>query len=134
LLLPAAVLATYPLSVIFRMVRAATLETWAEPFILAARARGVARGALLFKHTLKIALIPSLNVLGMAFVYSLTGAVLVELIFAWPGLGRYITDAIMNVDFPVVVAVTLLMSVIWSLINLATDIAQAWLDPRLKVR
>lgn len=134
LILPAVVLATYPLSVIFRLMRAATLETLAEPFILAARARGVARAALLFKHTLKNALVPSLNVLGMAFVYSLTGAVLVELIFAWPGLGRYITDAIMNVDFPVIVAVTLLMSVIWSLINLVTDIVQARLDPRVKLR
>jgi peptide/nickel transport system permease protein len=134
LILPAVVLATYPLSVIFRLVRAAALETLAEPYILAARARGVSRVVLLLKHVLKNALVPSLNVLGMAFVYSLTGAVLVELIFAWPGLGRYITDAILNVDFPVVVAVTLLMSVVWSLINLATDIAQAWLDPRVKLR
>lgn len=134
LVLPAIVLATYPFSVIFRIVRASTLETLTERFILAAQARGVPRTTLVFRHVLKNALAPSLNVLGMSFVYSLTGSVLVELIFAWPGLGRYITDAIMNVDFPVIIAVTLLVSIFWSLINLITDVAQAWLDPRVKLR
>ena len=134
LVLPAFVLALYPLAVTFRMMRAAMIETLSEPFILAARARGVSRLMLLFRHSLKHALVPSLNVLGMSLVYSLTGAVLVELIFAWPGLGRYVTEAILTVDFPVIIAMTLLMSIAYSLINLATDIAQALLDPRILLK
>lgn len=130
LVLPAFVLAVYPICLLFRLTRAAMIEALAEQYIVAARARGVPRFRLLFKHAFKNALIPALNALGLVFAASLTGAVLVETIFAWPGLGRYVTDAILAVDFPVIIAVTLVVTVCYVVVNLITDLIQVWLDPR----
>ena len=131
LILPTVVLATYPLSLVFRMTRVSMLETLREKYIVAAQARGVTRARLLFRHALKNALIPSLNVLGLSFAFALTGSVLIEVVFVWPGLGKYITDAILNADFPVIIAVTLLVAVVYVCVNFIMDVLQAVLDPRV---
>lgn len=133
LVLPAIVLAAYPVCLLFRLTRAAMIETMAENYIVAARARGVARFRLLFKHALRNAMTPALNALGLVFAYSLTGAVLVETIFAWPGLGRYVTDAILGGDFPIIIVVTLLVTLCYVGVNLIIDLVQAWLDPRVRL-
>jgi peptide/nickel transport system permease protein len=133
LALPTLVLSVYPVCLLFRLTRTAMIEALAEQYIIAAQARGVPRFRLLFRHALRNALIPALNALGLVFAYSLTGAVLVETIFAWPGLGRYVTDAILASDFPVIIVVTLLVTVFYVAVNLITDLAQAWLDPRARL-
>jgi peptide/nickel transport system permease protein len=134
IILPAFTLATYPISLTLRMTRAAMVETLSEKYIIAARAQGLPERDILFRYALKNAIIPTLTVLGLSFAYSLTGAFLVEVIFSWPGLGKYVTDAILNVDFPVIVSVTLIVTLFYVSINLIVDIIQAFLDPRVVLR
>jgi len=131
LILPAVTLAAYPIGLTTRMMRAGMIETMQEKHILAARALGHSERFILFRYALKVAFAPNLTVLGLSFAYSLTGAFLVEVIFSWPGLGRYVTDAILNVDFPVIMAVTLVVTVFYVVINLAVDLLHALLDPRI---
>ena len=109
------------------------IEVLDEPYIRTAKASGLPMVQILFKRALKNALIPTLTVLGLTFAYSITGAVLVEIIFAWPGLGKYVTDAIIATDFPVIVSVTLIVTILYVLINLLVDLLQALLDPRIEL-
>ncbi len=134
IILPAFTLATYPISLTLRMTRAAMVETLSEKYIISARAQGLPERDILFRYALKNAIIPTLTVLGLSFSNSLTGAFLVEVIFSWPGLGKYVTDAILNVDFPVIVSVTLIVTLFYVFINLIVDIVQAFLDPRVVLR
>ncbi len=133
LVLPSVVLATYPVGLTIRMLRAAMIEVLSEPYITAARAAGLSRRAILFRFALKNAIVPTLTALGLSFAYSITGAFLVETVFQWPGVGKYVTDAVLNVDFPVVMAVTLVVTVIYIAINLITDLLHAVIDPRVKL-
>jgi len=133
LVLPVWVLATYPVGLTIRMTRAAMIEVQSELYITAAQASGLPERTILFRLALKNAIIPTLTVLGLSFAFSITGAFLVELVFSWPGIGKYVTDAILNVDFPVVMAVTLVVTVIYIFINLAVDMVQAILDPRIRL-
>ena len=98
---------------------------------MAARISGIRERSVLFILALKNAIVPTLNALGLAFVYSLTGAILIEIIFSWPGLGTYVTNAVLGVDFPVIVSVTLIMTVFYIAINLILDILQSFIDPRV---
>ncbi len=131
LILPTFVLATYPISLTARMTHASMLEVLSETYIMAAEAAGLSRREILFKLALKNAIIPTLTVLGLVFAFSITGAILVEIVFSWPGLGTYVTESILAADFPVVMAVTLIVTVIYVTINLAVDLLQASLDPRM---
>jgi len=131
LILPACTLATYPIGLAIRMTRSSMLEVLNEKYILAARVAGLSERVILFVLALKNAIIPTVTVLGLSFVYSLTGAILVEVIFSWPGLGNYVTNAVLNVDFPVIVSVTLVVTVFYVFINLILDLVQASLDPRV---
>lgn len=134
IILPALALATYPIGLSIRMTRSTVIETLNEKYIQAARIAGVPERTVLFVLTLKNAIVPTLNALGLAFVYSLTGAILIEIIFSWPGLGSYVTNAVLSVDFPVIVSVTLIMTVFYVLINLFLDVLQAVLDPRVALQ
>jgi peptide/nickel transport system permease protein len=109
------------------------IEVLGEKFILAARAAGIPEHTVLFVLTLKNAIVPTLILLGLSFVYSLTGAILVEVIFAWPGLGTYVTSAVLSLDFPVIVSVTVVVTVFYVLINLVLDLTQAMIDPRVSL-
>jgi peptide/nickel transport system permease protein len=131
LILPAFTLASYAIGLTIRMTRSTMIEVLEEKYIMAARAAGLPERTILFRLALKNAIIPTLTVLGLSFVYSLTGAILVEVIFSWPGLGTYVTNAILNVDFPVIMAVTLVVTVFYVFINLFLDLLQAALDPRV---
>jgi peptide/nickel transport system permease protein len=133
LILPVWVLATYPFGLTVRMTRAAMIEVQSELYITAAQASGLPERTILFRLALKNAIIPTLTVLGLSFAFSITGAFLVELVFSWPGVGKYVTDAILNVDFPVVMAVTLVVTIVYIFINLAVDMVQAILDPRIRL-
>jgi peptide/nickel transport system permease protein len=134
IILPALALATYPIGLAIRMTRSTIIEVLNEKYIQAARISGIQERTILFVLALKNAIVPTLNALGLAFVYSLTGAILIEVIFSWPGLGNYVTNAVLSVDFPVIVSVTLIMTVFYILINLFLDIIQAMIDPRVTLQ
>jgi peptide/nickel transport system permease protein len=131
LILPAFTLGTYAIGLTIRMTRSTMIEVLEEKYITAARAAGIPERTILFRLALKNAIVPTLTVLALSFVYSLTGALLVEVIFAWPGLGNYVTHAILGLDFPVIMAVTLVVTVFYVFINLVLDILQTFLDPRV---
>ena len=133
LVLPTIVLATYPISLTARMTRASMLEVMSETYISAARAAGLSQREILFKLALKNAIVPTLTVLGLIFAFSITGAILVEIVFSWPGLGTYVTESILSADFPVVMAVTLIVTIIYVILNLIVDFLQATLDPRVRL-
>jgi peptide/nickel transport system permease protein len=131
IILPSFTLATYAIGLTIRMTRSTMIEVLEEGYITAARAAGIPERTILFRLALKNAIIPTLTVLALSFVYSLTGAILVEVIFSWPGLGTYVTEAILGVDFPVIMAVTLVVTIFYVFINLFMDLWQAFLDPRV---
>jgi len=131
LILPAITLSLYDIGLITRMTRSSMIEVLNEKYILAARVAGLPRRTILFSLALKNAIIPTITVVGLSFVYALTGSLLVEVIFAWPGLGVYVTNAVLSLDFPVVVSVTLIVTVFYIAINLVLDLIQASLDPRV---
>jgi len=133
ILLPAFTLATYAIGLTIRMTRSRMIEVLNERYILAARVAGIPERSVLFVLALKNAIIPAVTVLGLSFVYSLTGAILVEMIFSWPGLGTYVTNAVLSIDFPIIVSVTLVVTVFYVFVNLFLDLVQALLDPRVSL-
>ena len=88
---------------------------------------------IFFRLALKNAIIPTLTVLGLTFAWSISGAFLIELVFSWPGVGKYVTDAIIRVDYAVVMAVTIVVTVIYITINIIVDMIQIALDPRIRL-
>lgn len=133
LILPALVLSTYPISLAVRMTRASMIDVLSETYITAARAAGLTKREILFRLALKNGIVPTLTVMGLLFAYSVTGAVLVEIVFAWPGMGSYMADAVLDSDVHVLFAVTLVVTIIYILVNLAVDLIQAALDPRVRL-
>lgn len=132
LLLPAFVLGYFSTAVIARMMRASMLEILNQDYLRTARAKGLKESAVILRHGFRNALIPTLTIIGITFGSLLSGAVLTETIFAWPGLGGYATAAVIGLDFPAVMGVTLLAAVIYPLANLFVDLSYAWLDPRIR--
>lgn len=131
LLLPALALATIPMSIIARMTRSSMLEVMRSDYIRTARAKGLTEFWVIYKHTLKNACIPVLTVIGLQMGLLLGGAVLTETIFSWPGIGRYIYDAINARNYPVIQSGILILATIFVLINLIVDLLYAWIDPRI---
>jgi ABC-type dipeptide/oligopeptide/nickel transport system permease component len=132
LLMPSFCLAFVSLAVIARMTRSSMLEAMTQDFIRTARSKGLSERAVIFKHGLRNALIPTTTVVGLMFGGLLSGAVLTETIFFWPGIGRYSTHAISAVDYPSIMGFTLLVAIIYVLSNLFVDMLYAYLDPRIK--
>jgi peptide/nickel transport system permease protein len=131
LILPAFVLGAFSSALLARMTRASMLETLSQDFIRTARSKGVSQAQVVVKHALRNAFLPVLTVLGGVLGGLLSGAVLTETIFSWPGVGRYTTDAAISLDFPAVMGVTLLAGMAYSIINLVTDLLYALFDPRI---
>lgn len=131
LILPALTLAAYPAGIALRLTRTLMIEILERKHVFAAKALGLSHRRILFGHALPNAVGPALTIIGLSFAFSLTGAVLVEIIFAWPGLGRYVSEAILSKDFPVIAASTLAVTVCYVLMNLIIDLAQAVIDPRV---
>jgi peptide/nickel transport system permease protein len=133
MILPVVVLATYPISLVVRMTRAAMIDVLSDTYITAARAAGLKEREVLFKLALKNSIVPTLTVMGLLFAYSITGAVLVEIVFTWPGMGSYMADAILNNDIFVLFGVTVVVTLIYIVVNLVVDLIQAALDPRVRL-
>jgi nickel transport system permease protein len=131
-ILPSITLSLMSIAILIRFVRTNMIEEMNHRYILYARARGVTEGRITWRHQFKSGMIPIITVLGMHLGELLGGAVVVETIFAWPGVGRYAVSAIYNRDFPVIECFLLIMTIIFVLCNLIVDILYAWIDPRVR--
>ena len=132
LLLPSLVLGSASAALLARMTRAAMLEVLSQDYIRTAWAKGLSEGQVILRHAWKNAALPVLTLLGGLLGGLLSGAVLTETVFSWPGLGRYVTQSATSLDFPAVMGVALLVGVVYSLLNLAVDLLYALLDPRIR--
>lgn len=131
LILPAIALGMRSIAFLARMTRSAMLESLNSDFVRTARAKGLAERAVVVHHALRNALIPVITVLGLDFGAYLTGSILTETVFSWPGLGRYVVTAIGKRDLPAISGSVLFLSVIFVLVNLITDLLYAKADPRV---
>lgn len=131
--LPGFCITIYYMAVIARVARSSMLEMLHQDFVLTARAKGLSERAVLWGHVLRNALIPVITVIGYNFGYSLTGAILTETVFAWPGLGGLFIASISNRDYPVLAAIFLLAAIAVVLANLITDLLYAVVDPRVRL-
>ena len=132
LVMPAVVLAAFYSARVARLTRSAVLDTLGEDYVLTARAKGLAETRVIGKHTLRNSAIPIVTLAGLEAGQLLGGAVVTETIFAWPGLGRLTVQALLNRDFPVVMAAVSFTSIVYTLMNLLVDLAYGWLDPRVR--
>ncbi len=132
LVLPAIALGTRSMAMLARTSRAFMLDVLNEDYMRTARAKGLSETKVIFKHGLRNALIPLITIVAMDFGSYLSGAVLTESIFGWPGVGRFALNAIMKRDFPVIQGTVLFMAVIFVFINIIVDILYAWTDPRVR--
>ncbi len=133
LILPSIAVGTISLAIIARMTRGAMLDALTQDYVRVARAKGLIERTVIFKHALRNALVPIVTIIGLQTGGLLSGAVLTETVFSLPGVGTQIVDAIIARDYPVVQAFTLLIAVIFVLVNLVVDVSYAYLDPRIRV-
>lgn len=133
LILPALALSLGIAPTYARLLRANMVEVLNQPYITTARAKGVMERGVIFSHALRNSLIPFVTVLGVSFAHLLGGAVVVETIFAWPGVGKLVVDAILTRDFPIVQAFVLIAAALFVLANLAVDLSYRFLDPRIRL-
>jgi ABC-type dipeptide/oligopeptide/nickel transport system permease component len=132
--LPAATLGAALAAILARMTRASLIDELRELYVLAARARGLSRTRAIVRHAFRNSLIPVVTILGLQFGAVLTGTIITETIFAWPGVGRLLIQAINFRDYPLVQGCILFISVTYVGMNLLVDLAYAWLDPRIRYR
>jgi len=132
LVLPAVALGMRSIAFLARMTRSAMLEALNSDFVRTARAKGLSEKSVTLRHALRNALIPIITVLGLDFGSYLTGSILTETIFSWPGLGRYVVSAISRRDLPAIQGTVLFLSTVFVLVNLLTDLAYAKADPRVR--
>ncbi len=131
LILPALALGSRSIAFLARVTRSSMLEVLGGDFVRTARAKGSRERVVVARHALRNALIPIITVLGLDFGYYLTGSILTETIFSWPGIGRYVVNAIARRDLPAISGSVLFLSVVFVLVNLITDLAYAKADPRV---
>ncbi|OEC03096.1 peptide ABC transporter permease [Lysinibacillus sphaericus] len=134
LILPGVALATIPMAIIARITRSSMLEVMRSDYVRTARAKGQKMFIVVYKHALKNAVIPVLTVIGLQTGLLLGGAILTETIFSWPGIGRYIYDAIGFRDYPVIQSGILVVAFIFIMINLIVDLLYTVIDPRIKYK
>ena len=130
--MPCVVLAAFYAARMARLTRSSVLETLGEDYVLTARAKGLAERVVIAKHALKNSAIPIVTLAGLETGQLLGGAVITETIFAWPGVGRLIVQALLNRDFPVVLAAVFVISLTYTLVNLLVDLLYGWIDPRTR--
>lgn len=133
LILPSCVLATYPMGIIARITRSSLLEVLGLDYIRTARAKGVREFMVIFRHGLSNAMIPVITIVGLSFGNLLAGSILIESIYAWPGLGRYAFRATTSQDFPAIMGVSLVVAFMYVGVNFLVDILYYFLDPRIRV-
>lgn len=132
LVMPAATLGFAAAGILARQTRSSMLDVLRQEYIFTARAKGLREAAVIGRHGLKNALIPVVTVVGLQFGTLLGGSVVIESVFAWPGMGRLLVDAIMTRDYPVIQAAVLLFATTFAVINLAVDLLYGYLDPRIR--
>lgn len=132
--LPAVTLGSGLAAILARMTRASMLEVLPLEFVTAARARGIRERDVIVRHALRAALLPVVTLLGLQFGALLSGSLITEEIFGWPGLGREVVGAVRARDFPMFQGAVLLISAAYLAVNLLTDVAYAWVDPRIRTR
>src|SRR5207247_9843011 len=132
LILPALALATIPLAIVARMTRASMLEVLSREFIRTAEAKGLPQGAVILHHALRNALLPVVTVIGLQIAQLLAAAILPATIFSWPGIGLWVYESIEARDYAIVQGTSLFIAAIVVVVNLATDLLYALVDPRIK--
>ncbi|MDA0739388.1 MAG: ABC transporter permease [Nitrospirae bacterium] len=133
IVLPAITLGTAMAAILSRMIRSTLLEVLTEDFIRTARSKGLTEWTVTFRHGLRNALLPVITLLGLQLGALLSGAVITETVFSWPGIGSLVVEAIHRRDYPVVQAAVLLISFSYVMVNLFTDLVYAWVDPRVRL-
>jgi peptide/nickel transport system permease protein len=133
ILMPAVAGAIMYFGIATRLTRASMLEVMGMDYVRMARAKGLTRNTVIFKHALRNALIPTVTVMTVMFAYMLGGSVVVETIFQWPGIGRYAAQALFTLDYPAVTGVTLIFAICVIVTNFASDILYVYMDPRLQL-
>ena len=133
IIMPATTLSTIPMAIVARMTRSSMLEVLRQDYIKTAKAKGLSRFIVTFKHALRNALIPVVTTIGLQFGVALGGAILTETIFAWPGVGKWMFDAVMKRDYMVIQGGTLVIAAVFVVINLMVDVLYAVINPRISV-
>jgi len=131
-ILPVLTLSFFSLPIFMRLIRSSMLEVLDSEYVKLARIKGLSERMVVWKHALRNAIIPLLTAAGISFGTIVTGAVVIEVVFAWPGLGRLMAEAVMARDFPVIQASVILVAVVVLLVNLLVDITYAYVDPRIR--
>ena len=134
LILPSIALGTIPMATVARVTRSSMLEVLRQDFIRTERAKGLSEGRVIYKHAVRNALIPVVTVIGLNFGLLLAGAILTETVFSWPGMGRYVVNAVGMRDYPVVQGCVMFFALIFVLVNLVADILYIYIDPRIKYK
>jgi peptide/nickel transport system permease protein len=132
MILPVAVLMMYPLGLTIRATRSLAIESLQEIYVKALQVWGLPRRLILYKYVLRNVIAPVIAALGLSFGYTITGALMVELVFVYPGIGYYIGMALLSFDYPAILGGIVFVAMIYSLTNLVVDIIHAWIDPRVK--
>jgi peptide/nickel transport system permease protein len=132
LILPAFVLGYAYMATLARLIRSSMLEVLGQDYVRTARAKGLTDRTVVLRHALRNALIPVSTLAGLAFAALLGGAVLTETIFSWPGIGKYVVDATLYLDYPVIMGFTLLIAIVYMLVNLVVDLLYSWLNPQIQ--
>jgi len=133
LILPAVALAAAPLAQNVRLVRAGMLDVLGQDYVRTARAKGVGERAVIYRHALRNAALPVVTVTGLSLGFMLSGALIIETVFAWPGLGRLIVQAVPARDFPVIQAGVFVFALVFVAINVAVDVLYTVIDPRVRL-
>lgn len=133
ILLPAITLALASLALVVRVTRASMVDVLAQDYIRTARAKGLPRQRVVMRHALRNALIPTITLLGLQVGNLLSGAFLVEIVFSWPGIGFYSVNAIQNFDYQAIMSITVLVAVIYTIVNMLVDVAYTRIDPRIQI-
>jgi peptide/nickel transport system permease protein len=131
LLLPAIALGTIPMAIIARTTRSSMLEVLRQDFIRTERAKGLSERKVIYKHAIRNAMVPVVTVIGLNFGLLLSGAILTETVFSWPGVGRLVVDAVYARDYPLVIGCILVFALVFVIVNLITDILYTYIDPRI---
>jgi len=131
-MLPGLVLGSSVMGLITRVTRSSLLEVLGQDYVRTARAKGLVEHTVVFRHALRNALIPTVTVLGLAYGSLLSGAVMTETIFAWPGIGRYAYQSAVSNDFPSIMGVTFVIALMYIFVNLVVDMLYAVLDPQIR--
>jgi peptide/nickel transport system permease protein len=132
LVLPAFVLGYAYMATLARLIRSSMLEVLGQDYVRTARAKGLTDRTVVLRHALRNALIPVTTLAGLAFAALLGGAVLTETIFSWPGIGKYVVDAALYLDYPVIMGFTLVIAIVYMFVNLGVDLLYSWLNPQIQ--